>query len=118
MFILQQCLNPNPYPNPNFFFGFGFGSSQNIQIISDSDPQHWDPGYGMRKCLDPGSEMRKCLDPRYNIPVPDPKDCLLVHHCLQWEAIGKLLIQIPVLKRSLNLLREPAVPSRSMHTGT
>jgi hypothetical protein len=31
-FILQQCLNPNP----NFFFGFG--SSQNIRIISDSDP--------------------------------------------------------------------------------
>jgi hypothetical protein len=23
------------------FFGFGFGSSQNIRIISDSDPQHW-----------------------------------------------------------------------------
>jgi hypothetical protein len=41
MFILQQCLNPNPYPNPNFLFGFGFGSSQNIRIISDSDPQHW-----------------------------------------------------------------------------
>jgi hypothetical protein len=36
IFILQQCLNPNPYPNPNFFFGF----SQNIRIISDSDPQH------------------------------------------------------------------------------
>jgi hypothetical protein len=35
IFILQQCLNPNP----NFFFGFG--SSQNIRIISDSDPQHW-----------------------------------------------------------------------------
>jgi hypothetical protein len=31
--------NPNPYPNPNFLFGFG--SSQNIRIISDSDPQHW-----------------------------------------------------------------------------
>jgi hypothetical protein len=38
IFILQQCLNPNPYPKPNFFFGFGF--SQNIRIISDSDPQH------------------------------------------------------------------------------
>jgi hypothetical protein len=24
-----------------FFFGFVFGSSQNIRIISDSDPQHW-----------------------------------------------------------------------------
>jgi hypothetical protein len=39
MFIQQQCLNPNPYPNPNFFFGFG--SSQNIRIISDSDPHYW-----------------------------------------------------------------------------
>jgi hypothetical protein len=39
IFFLQQCLNPNPYPN--FLFGFGFGSSQNIRIISDSDPQHW-----------------------------------------------------------------------------
>jgi hypothetical protein len=41
IFILQQCLNPNPN------FSFGFGSSQNIRIISDSDPQHW------RKWWDP-----------------------------------------------------------------
>jgi hypothetical protein len=39
-FILQQRLDPNPNPNPNFFFGCGFGSSQNIRILSDSDPQH------------------------------------------------------------------------------
>jgi hypothetical protein len=37
-FILQQCLNPIPSQYPNFFFGFGFESSQNIRIISDSDP--------------------------------------------------------------------------------
>jgi hypothetical protein len=24
-----------------FFGGFGFGPSQNIRILSDSDPQHW-----------------------------------------------------------------------------
>jgi hypothetical protein len=54
--FLQQCLDPNPNLNPNFFriwiriqpkysdsfgFRFWFGSSQNIRILSDSDPQHW-----------------------------------------------------------------------------
>jgi hypothetical protein len=40
IFILQQCLNPNR----NFIFGFG--SSQNIRIISNSDPQYWYTGTG------------------------------------------------------------------------